>query len=1315
MRKRTKARLLHRLGAWALALCLVAGLLPGTAFAAETEFTYESDDRYVQLTYTVDELGNATITKGKLLTSETAIIPSTIPGTSFTVTAIGDRAFKSNYGQIDASEVIIPAAVTTIGEEAFFSNSKLQTVTFEEGSRLQSIGEAAFQGCEKLTSINLPDNEISIGYQAFWSCDSLASIHIPAKVRFEDELYTHNNVFARNPFYACTGLTTITVAQDNPYYTVENGVLFSTDGKLLCFPNSLDLTTYEIPENVAASETANVTKIAQHAFYKCAYLEEVTIPASVQYISYSAFQDCEALNKVTINTSELLSRSTFMNCNSLATVVFNAVPSAKSVKDPFFPSTMVERIIPSGDPESGFTVSALSARLTSDLRSKLVFCAVKFDKNGGSGSMLQTSAYARYKLPEKGNNLWPPAGKTFQGWSTSADGTSDIHQPGDIIDTGFFGDGYVVQGGETLTLYAIWGNKPTGAITSVTVTPTSATVEKGSTNQFTATVTGTGNYDQTVNWTVEGGTSGSTTISADGLLTVAADETATSLTVKATANGDSSKSATATVTVQAAAHTHTWEDEWTRNNTHHWHECIEDDCPVTDDSQKRGYAEHAYDQQVVSDRYKESDATCTQAATYRYSCVCGASGTETFTSGEALGHDWGEPAWSWSDDGTSATVTFTCNRDASHTESPEVTITSETTSATCTESGTTVYTASVTFNGEDCSNTNSVMIAATGHSWGAWTSAGNNKHTRTCSACDATETENCSGGEATCTQKATCTICNSQYGELNLNNHNPASEWTQENGKHYHTCENGCGTHLNEVECSGGTATCTNKATCSTCSHEYGEVNPGNHTGSATWVQTATTHKQIYDCCQAVVIDEANHTWENGTCSTCGYNCNHTGGTATCTSKATCSTCGHEYGEVNPDNHTWGEPVWTWAEDGKSATVTFTCANDSDHTQTVDATITSEVKTPATCTESGTTIYTASVTFNEKDYSDTKSVTIAATGHTTGTEWKSDAQNHWKVCSVCNENTDQAAHTFSGNTCTVCGYTRASGSSGSSGGGSATYPPIIEDSEGGDTTVSPSRPSSGQTVTITPDPDKGYEVEDVTVTDAKGNEVKVTENGDGTYSFRQPSGRVTIEVTYRATGAAADCPRDDTCPLAKFTDLDRNAWYHDGIHYCVENGLMAGTNATTFAPDVTTSRAMIAVILWRQEGSPIVEEYTDFSDVADGAWYTQAVRWASAAGVVGGYPNGSFGPNDPITREQLAAMLYRYAVYQGMESVTLEENLAGFTDADKISGYAIQAMNWAVGQGIMGGYGDNTLRPQGNATRAQAAAMLQRFCEKFGE
>ena len=246
-------------------------------------------------------------------------------------------------------------------------------------------------------------------------------------------------------------------------------------------------------------------------------------------------------------------------------------------------------------------------------------------------------------------------------------------------------------------------------------------------------------------------------------------------------------------------------------------------------------------------------------------------------------------------------------------------------------------------------------------------------------------------------------------------------------------------------------------------------------------------------------------------------------------------------------------------------------------------------------------------------------------------------------------------------------------------GGATRYPPIMTETANGSVTVTPAQPAAGQTVTITPVPDEGYEVGTVTVTDSLGNTVTVTDNGDGTWSFRQPGSKVTIAVTFEAAGSVADCLRDGTCPMVRFDDVDLHAWYHD-IHYCVEHGLMAGTSATTFSPEATTSRAMIAVILWRLEGSPATSEYTDFSDVADGTWYTEGVRWASSVGVVSGYPNGSFGPNDPITREQMAAMLYRYADHKGWD-VTELADLSAFTDTDGISGYAITALRWATAAG----------------------------------
>ena len=179
-----------------------------------------------------------------------------------------------------------------------------------------------------------------------------------------------------------------------------------------------------------------------------------------------------------------------------------------------------------------------------------------------------------------------------------------------------------------------------------------------------------------------------------------------------------------------------------------------------------------------------------------------------------------------------------------------------------------------------------------------------------------------------------------------------------------------------------------------------------------------------------------------------------------------------------------------------------------------------------------------------------------------------------------------------------------------------------------------------------------------------------------------------------------------------FTDVSESDWFYEDVMFVFANDLMIGTSDTTFSPEISTSRAMIAVTLWRMEGKPEPKGANPFTDVENGAWYTEGVRWASSVGVVGGYPNGSFGPNDPITREQLAVMLYRYADYKGWD-VTELADLSAFTDAESISGYAVTALRWANAAGIVGGYNDSTLRPQGNARRSEAAAMLQRFCEAY--
>ena len=157
---------------------------------------------------------------------------------------------------------------------------------------------------------------------------------------------------------------------------------------------------------------------------------------------------------------------------------------------------------------------------------------------------------------------------------------------------------------------------------------------------------------------------------------------------------------------------------------------------------------------------------------------------------------------------------------------------------------------------------------------------------------------------------------------------------------------------------------------------------------------------------------------------------------------------------------------------------------------------------------------------------------------------------------------------------------------------------------------------------------------------------------------------------------------------------------------------MDGTDAEHFSPDVTTTRAMVVTVLWRLENCPEPWQATKFDDVADGLWYSEAVAWASGNGIVTGYGDGTFGPNDTITREQFAAILWRYDKYRGYDvSAGEATSLTGYTDVSSVSAYALSATRWAVGTGLMQGT-DNRLNPAANATRAQVAAMFHRFCEK---
>ncbi len=260
------------------------------------------------------------------------------------------------------------------------------------------------------------------------------------------------------------------------------------------------------------------------------------------------------------------------------------------------------------------------------------------------------------------------------------------------------------------------------------------------------------------------------------------------------------------------------------------------------------------------------------------------------------------------------------------------------------------------------------------------------------------------------------------------------------------------------------------------------------------------------------------------------------------------------------------------------------------------------------------------------------------------------------------------------------------------------YRITVEATQGGAVTADPTAAKAGTTVTLTPSPDAGYEVGTVTVTDRFGDAVAVTENADGTYTFTMPSGQVKVEVTFVESQPE---------PLP-FTDVKEGDWFHDAVRYVYDNGLMDGVGDGQFAPNATTNRAMVVTILHRLAGEPDVSGDVGFADVESGLWYSNAVLWAAEKGIVNGISETEFAPSGDLTREQLAAILYRYAACQGYD-VSQRADLSGFGDASSISGYAQEALSWAHAQGLVLGFEDGSLRPQGTASRAQIAAVLMRF------
>ena len=258
---------------------------------------------------------------------------------------------------------------------------------------------------------------------------------------------------------------------------------------------------------------------------------------------------------------------------------------------------------------------------------------------------------------------------------------------------------------------------------------------------------------------------------------------------------------------------------------------------------------------------------------------------------------------------------------------------------------------------------------------------------------------------------------------------------------------------------------------------------------------------------------------------------------------------------------------------------------------------------------------------------------------------------------------------------------------------------ISSDIEGGTVTADCKSAVEGSMVTLTVKTNEGYHFVSLTVTDSNGKAVELTDNKDGTtYTFQQPAGQVTVEAAFVK------------CSSLAFGDLDLDAWYHEHTDYVLSHGLMQGIGDNRFAPDVTVSRAQMVTVLWNLRGQPVVNFYMTYSDVTEGTWYAEAVRWATSEGIVSGYGNGAFGPNDPISREQMAAMIYHYEQTYGDGGFTGNWMYRlPFSDLDQISDWAFESVAWCDMHDVISGKSETIFDPKGYAKRSEMAAILTKY------
>lgn len=437
---------------------------------------------------------------------------------------------------------------------------------------------------------------------------------------------------------------------------------------------------------------------------------------------------------------------------------------------------------------------------------------------------------------------------------------------------------------------------------------------------------------------------------------------------------------------------------------------------------------------------------------------------------------------------------------------------------------------------------------------------------------------------------------------------------------------------------------------------------------------TLTAVFAAHDYADAWQSDEDCH-WKECDCGAVFEQEKHSGGTASCAEKAVCEICGRAYGAFG--------------------------AHELVHHDAV----------AAGCETSGSVEYWHCAVCG-KDFADEdgerelENVTIAANGHSlayherVAPTYGAEGRAAHYACAVCGALfLDAAAEQPVSTESLVLPKLERPQNPPTTPSEPASPALEIAETAHGSVTVSTAHPDYGEVVTIVPQPESGYAVEAVMVTDADGEAIAVTALEDGTYQFTQPRGTATISVTF------AKKPVE---PLP-FVDVAAEEWYGEAVAAVYARGLMTGTAEDTFAPELAASRGMVVSILHRLAGSPTVNAEV-FEDVAADDWYGQAVAWAANEGIASGTSAETFSPNAAVTREQLAALLCNFAAQQGMDT-TARSDLSSFDDAAAVSDWAQDAVSWAHAEGLLAGTSATTLSPQGEATRAQLAAMLVRFSD----